>query len=137
MVQDPVQYLCHRLRIAETIITEQSFMNTIIISAQRTISLISHTLSDAFPNVDFIVRLEDPVLNSKDIRGVDVIWSGGPSREEIEDVLDQYQSVSWDPLSGTLAGRTHYNVSENGDLVRVTYNIDYIFCNGRGEFVKT
>ena len=121
----------------KTINTEQSFMDTIIVSAQRTINLIAQTLADEFPDADFMVRLEDPLLTSKDIRGVDVVWSGGPSREEIEDILDQYQSVSWDPLTGTLSGRTHYNINEDGDLIRVTYNIDYIFCDGEGEAVQT
>ena len=112
-------------------------MDTIIISAQRTIDLIAQTLAEEFPNAEFMVRVEDPLLTSKDIRGVDVVWSGGPSREEMEDVLDQYQSVSWDPLTGILSGRTHYTVNESGDLNRVTYNIDYIFCDGPGEVLQT
>jgi len=121
----------------ETTISDESFMDTIIIAAERTLMLSSHTLADAYPSADFTVRLEDPLLSATDIRGVDVVWIGGPSREEIEDVLDHYQSVSWDPLTGTLAGRTHYNVSEKGSLIRVAYNIDYIFCDGPGEFVQT
>jgi hypothetical protein len=111
-------------------------MDTTIVSAQRTVGIIAKTLADEFPDSDFLVRLEDPLLVTSDIRGVDVVWASGPTREELEDVLDQYQSVTWDPLTGTLSSRTHYNVNERGDLVRVTYNIDYIFCDGPEEPVS-
>jgi hypothetical protein len=116
---------------------KKDFMDTIIISAQRTVGIIAKTLAEEFVETDFAVRLEDPLLTSADIRGVDVVWCDGPTREEIEDVLDQYQSVSWDPLTGTLSSRTHYNVNESGDLVRVMYNIDYIFCDGPAEQVSS
>ena len=48
----------------------------------------------------------------------------------MEDLLDRYQSVAWDPSTGELGGRMHYAVDEHGDLVKVVYNIDYIFCDG-------
>ena len=108
-------------------------MDTNIVSAPRTVSKIAQTLANEFPDSDFIVRLEDPLLVLSDIRGVDVVWTSGPTREEIEDVLDQYQGVSWDPLTGILSSRMHYNVNERGDLMRVSYNIDYIFCDGPAE----
>lgn len=111
-------------------------MDTIIVSAQSAVRKIEKVLAEEFPDTEFTVRLEDPVLDSTDIRGVDVVWVDGPSREDIEDVLDQFQSVSWDPLSGILASRTHYNVDSEGYLVRIVYNIDYIFCDGPGESVR-
>jgi len=112
-------------------------MDTHIISAQRAVGIIATALAEEFPYTDFAVRLEDPLLSSADIRGVDVVWSSGPGREQVEDILDQYQSVSWDPLTGVLSSRTHYNVSKNGDLIRVMYNIDYIFCDGPDESTIT
>lgn len=105
-------------------------METDFVTAERTVDLISQALQEDFPNAVFAVRLEDPLLLKKDIRGVDVIWVDGPNRDQVEDILDQFQGVTWDPRTGRLEGRSHYIVNVEGVLVQVFYNIDYIFCDG-------
>ena len=45
-------------------------------------------------------------------------------------MLDQFQGVNWNPSTGELQSRSHYAVNDNGELVRVLYNVDYIFCDG-------
>ncbi len=105
-------------------------MHSILVSAQAAVQEIRELLEKRFPSTIFAVRLEDPTLDSKDLRGVDVVWISGPSREDVEDVLDIFQGVRWDPRSGELDGRSHFMVSPSGELVEVFYNVDYIFCNG-------
>jgi len=105
-------------------------MHSILVSAPAAVREIRQVLEKRFPSTIFAVRLEDPTLDSKDLRGVDVVWTSGPSREEVEDVLDIFQGVRWDPRSGELDSRSHFMVSPGGELVEVFYNVDYIFCNG-------
>ena len=105
-------------------------METVFITAEDTVDLISQALQEDFPNAVFAVRLEDPLLSRKDIRGVDVIWVEGPGRGQVEDVIDNFQGVTWDPRTGRLEGRSHYVVNTKGVLVQMFYNIDYIFCDG-------
>jgi len=105
-------------------------MQSILVSAPDTVRDIRQVLEKRFPSTIFAVRLEDPALDSGELRGVDVVWSTGPSREDVEDVLDTFQGVRWDPRSGALDSRSHFMVAADGELVEVYYNIDYIFCNG-------
>ncbi len=105
-------------------------METEFVTAEQTVDLISQALQEDFPNAVFAVRLEDPLLLMKDIRGVDVIWIDGPNRDQVEDLLDRFQGVTWDPRTGRLEGRSHYMVNAEGVLVQLFYNIDYIFCDG-------
>ncbi len=105
-------------------------MNSLSISAEETVELISSVLQEEYPSSVFAVRLEDPILSRRDIRGVDVIWVDGPDRDQVEEALDRFQGVSWDPRTGELDTRSHFIVTAAGDLQRVFYNIDYIFCDG-------
>ena len=105
-------------------------MDTVFVTAADTVNLIARVLHEEFPSSVFAVRLEDPVRAIGDIRGVDVIWADGPSREEVEDVLERFQGMTWDPQTGVLEGRSHLVVGEDGELTRVFYNVDYIFCDG-------
>jgi len=111
-------------------------MNTVFVTAAETVSLISQALHEEFPATVFAVRLEDPVYRVTDIRGVDVVWVEGPSREEVEDVLEHFQGMTWDPETGILEGRSHLVVDDEGSLTRVFYNVDYIFCDGPGQMVS-
>ena len=105
-------------------------MNTVFVTAAETVNLIAHALHEEFPATVFAVRLEDPVYSITDIRGVDVLWVDGPSREEVEDALERFQGMTWDPETGVLEGRSHMVIDEDGELTRVFYNVDYVFCDG-------
>jgi len=105
-------------------------MNTVFVTASETVNLIAQALREEFPSTVFAVRLEDPVYSINDIRGVDVVWVDGPNREQVEDVLEQFQGMSWDPETGVLEGRSHLVVDDEGHLTRVFFNVDYIFCDG-------
>ncbi|MCZ6757168.1 MAG: hypothetical protein O7C39_02695 [Bacteroidetes bacterium] len=105
-------------------------MKTVFIPATKTVDLIAKALNEEFPGTVFAVRLEDPVNVITDIRGVDVIWVDGPNRDEVETALERFQGMTWDPRTGVLEGRSHFVVDEEGNLTRVFYNVDYIFCDG-------
>lgn len=105
-------------------------MEPVLIPADEAVEMISAELQRTFPETVFAVRLEDSMLENSEICGVDVIWIDGPSRDRVEDLLDRFQGVSWDPRTGKLDGRIHYVVSPEGQLAQVFYNIDYIFCDG-------
>lgn len=135
---------CHRIHtgmhecpvFARTLMTAISpsesslLMDTVLVPAADAVRQIQTALSVHFPTTVFAVRLEDSLLNKEDVCGVDVIWVEGPTRDQVEDVLDRFQGVRWDPRSGELDGRSHYMVSEDGRLIQVYYNVDYIFCDG-------
>jgi hypothetical protein len=108
-------------------------METICVSAEEAVEKIAETLQRNYPETVFAVRLEEPVIEREDICGIDVIWVDGPNRGQVEDVLDAFQSINWDPRTGELGGRMHYAISEDGRLVQIMYNIDYIFCDGPSE----
>jgi len=108
-------------------------METICVNAEEAVEQISDTLQRTFPETVFAVRLEDPVIEREDICGIDVIWIDGPRRDQVEDLLDAFQSINWDPRTGQLGGRVHFAVTPEGKLVQVMYNIDYIFCDGPSE----
>ncbi|MCH8276071.1 MAG: hypothetical protein IIA50_00820 [Bacteroidetes bacterium] len=112
-------------------------MKSRTVTAEETVDLISEALQEEFPNTVFAVRLEEPLLCKKDIQGVDVIWVDGPKRDQVEDALDQFQGVTWDPRTGVLEGRSHYVVDGEGELIQVFYNIDYIFCDGPSSIVHS
>ncbi len=99
------------------------------VTAGETVDLIAQALHEEFPSTVFAVRLEDPVYSISDIRGVDVIWTDGPRREAVENVLERFQGMTWEPQTGVLEGRSHLVVGEDGELTRVFYNVDYIFCD--------
>jgi len=105
-------------------------METVIISAEDTIEMVSEALQKRYPSTVFAVRLEDKVDLEDAICGIDVIWVDGPSRDRVEDLVDRFQGVNWDPTTGALQSRSHFAVTPEGDLVRVLYNVDYIFCDG-------
>lgn len=105
-------------------------MKTVIMSAEQTLELVHETLQKRYPSTVFAVRLEDELEAEDGICGVDVIWVEGPARDRVEDMLDQFQGVNWNPATGELQSRSHYAVNEDGELVRVLYNVDYIFCDG-------
>jgi hypothetical protein len=110
-------------------------METVFISALDTVELIAAALRKEFPQTTFDVRPEDEPADGTQICGVDVEWRSGPSREQVEDLVDRYQGVRWDPGTGTLEGRSHWVIDGGGRLVRIIYNIDYIFCSGPSEIV--
>jgi len=105
-------------------------MKTVLVSAEETIEMVSETLQKRYPSTVFAVRLEDAVDQERDICGLDVIWVDGPSRDRVEDLVDRFQGVNWDPATGALKSRSHYAVTPEGDLVQIFYNVDYIFCDG-------
>jgi hypothetical protein len=105
-------------------------METVLVPAADAVEQIQTALQAHFPSAVFAVRLEDPLLHQQDVRGVDVIWVDGPTRDQVEDVLDRFQGVRWDPRTGELDSRSHYMVSADGRLIQVFYNVDYIFCDG-------
>jgi len=108
-------------------------METICVTAEEAVEKIAETLQRNYPDTVFAVRLEDPVTEREDICGIDVIWIDGPNRGQIEDLLDAFQSINWDPRTGELGGRMHFAVTDEGQLVQIMYNIDYIFCDGPTE----
>ncbi len=105
-------------------------MNTIVVTAEDTLDIVSDTLQKHFPSTIFALRLEDPVIEKEGICGADIVWIEGPSRDQIEDLLDPFQSVNWDPATGKFRGRAHLAVDEDGELIQIVYNIDYLFCDG-------
>lgn len=106
-------------------------MESVFISALDTVDLIADALRQEFPDTTFDVRPEEePSTDDDAICGVDVNWFGGPSRETVQDLVDRFQGVSWNPGNGTLNGRSHWVVDSAGRLTQIFYNIDYIFCNG-------
>jgi hypothetical protein len=105
-------------------------MKTVIMSAEDTIEMVSEALQKRYPATVFAVRLEDSMEQEEDICGLDVIWVDGPSRDRIEDLLDRFQGVNWDPTTGALKSRSHFAVTPEGDLCRVLFNVDHIFCDG-------
>ncbi|MBO6575768.1 MAG: hypothetical protein JJ896_12260 [Rhodothermales bacterium] len=104
-------------------------MRTVNVSAKATAELISRTLSDAYPGTLFAVNIAEP-QGRRDIHGIDVVWIDGPKREQVEEMLDRFQGVSWDPRTGNLDSRSHMQVGRDGLLEEVFYDIDYIFCDG-------
>ena len=111
-------------------------MNTVFVTAADTVNLIARALREDFPSTVFAVRLEDPVYSISDIRGVDVVWVDGPNRDQVESLLEQFQGMTWDPETGVLEGRSHLVVGADGQLTRVFYNVDYIFCDGPVPAIK-
>jgi hypothetical protein len=104
-------------------------MEIICITAEEAVEKIDESLQRSFPQTVFAVRLVDPVIEREDICGIDVIWVDGPRRDQVEDLLDAFQILNWDPRTGELGGRMHYAVSEQANFVQLMYNIDYIFCD--------
>lgn len=105
-------------------------MESVFISALDTVELIADALHQEFPETSFDVRPEEEPFADAEICGVDVNWVEGPTREQVQDLVDRFQGVNWDPGTGTLNGRSHWVVDSAGRLVQIFYNIDYIFCNG-------
>ena len=105
-------------------------MESVFVSTLDTVELIADALTQEFPDTWFDVAPEDDAALDSGICGVDVNWSVGPSREQVQDVVERFQGVAWDPGTGTLSGRYHWVVDSAGRLARVFYNVDYIFCNG-------
>ena len=112
-------------------------MDTVFVSAEDAVNQISRALQVNFPQTVFAVRLEEPTIKREEICGIDVIWVDGPGRDQVEDLLDVYQGINWDPRTGELNSRYHHAVSPEGELVRVVYNIDYIFCDGPIEAISS
>lgn len=105
-------------------------MEFVFISTFDTVELIADALRQEFPDTVFDVRPEEDTFLDGGICGVDVDWHGGPTREQVQDVVDRFQGVNWDPGTGTLNGRSHWVVDSAGRLVQIFYNVDYVFCNG-------
>jgi hypothetical protein len=104
-------------------------MRTVNVSANATAELITRSLSEEYPATVFAVQIADP-SGRRGIHPIDVIWVDGPKREKVEELLDRFQGVSWDPRTGNLDSRSHLQVGADGNLEEVFYDIDYIFCDG-------
>ena len=104
------------------------------IPAEATVGLIVSTLERKFPGVLFAYRLDPPVAYrygaTHELRGLDIVWVEGPDREAVEEIMASYQGIEWDPRSGQLEESVHFVVNEQGEMERVRYGIDYIFCDG-------
>jgi len=104
-------------------------MHTVHITADATADLLARTLSETYPGVVFAVNIVE-AQGRRDISGIDVVWVDGPKREKVEEVVDRFQGVSWDPRTGNLDSRAHLHVGAEGGLQEPYYDIDYIFCDG-------
>lgn len=104
-------------------------MRTVNVSAKATAEVISRALTEQYPATVFAVNIADP-SGRRDIHGIDVIWVDGPKRENVEELLDRFQGVSWDPRTGNLDTRSHLQVGGDGQLEEIYYDVDYIFCDG-------
>ncbi len=104
------------------------------ISPKETVELVFQTLEKTFPGVLFAVRLVAPVpvasREEPDRRSIEVIWLKGPSREAVVEAVERFQGIEWDPRTGKLRPMTHWVVDAGGALRRVSYGVDYVFCEG-------
>lgn len=105
-------------------------MQRVTISIEETVERMMAALEEQFPDTVFALRHPELEGNRRDLRSVDLVWVDGPSREDVEEIIDRFQGVTWDPRSGTLEARSHFQVAGDGSLVEVLYDLDYIFCDG-------
>ncbi len=105
-------------------------MQRVTISIEETVERLMKALEEQYPDTLFALRRGEGTESRRDLRSVDLVWIDGPSREEVEESIDRFQGVTWDPRSGTLESRSHFQVAEDGSLVQVHYDLDYIFCDG-------
>lgn len=101
---------------------------------KETVELVFQTLEKTFPGVLFAVRLVAPILDAAGEdpgrRSIEVVWLKGPSREAVAEAVDRFQGIAWDPRTGKLRPAVHWLVDADGNLRRVRYGVDYIFCEG-------
>ena len=105
-------------------------MQRVTISIEETVERLMASLDDQFPGTLFALRRTDDDGSRRDLRGVDLVWIEGPQREEVEEAIDRFQGITWDPRSGNFESRCHFQVGDDGQLVEVLYDLDYIFCDG-------
>lgn len=105
-------------------------MQRVTISIEETVERLMASLEDQFPGTLFALRRTGEDGPRRDLKGVDLVWIEGPAREEVEEAIDGFQGITWDPRSGHLESRCHFQVGADGQLVEVLYDLDYIFCDG-------
>lgn len=103
-------------------------------SAVETAEQVSRTLEEKFPDTLFALRLDVPVFPDADPdrlrRSLIVVWAGEPTREAVEQAVERFQGMEWDPYTGLLRQTERLLVDDRGRLVEVQYGLDYIFCEG-------
>lgn len=101
-------------------------------TAVETAEKVYRILEEKFPGVVFAVRLDTPVQADPECRhrSMRVVWADGPSREEVEQAVERFQGIEWDPQTGLLRMTERLLVDDKGRLVSVQYGVDYIFCEG-------
>jgi len=105
-------------------------MEHLRIPTETLVEQLTETLARRFPTTVFAVRYNDPGPGLLDFRCLDVIWTDGPSRDRVEEVLEPFQGREWDPATGRLGKALRYQVDHAGRLVQVRYDVSYIFCDG-------
>jgi len=95
---------------------------------------IARLLEQRFPGVLFALRQDKPVyhgpLEDRGCGSLEVLWASGPTREEVQEVVEPFQGIDWDPQTGFLMAADRLAVNPDGILERMTYGVDYIFCSG-------
>ena len=108
-------------------------INTLHFTANTTAELVRLALSRAFPGIHFEIEVavpEPPLELIQCLTALVIKWNEGPCREAVEDVVAEYQSLDWNPVSGVLEVIEHMEVTEAGSLQQVQFGIDYVLCEG-------
>src|SRR5690606_30169304 len=108
-------------------------MHTINFTTRSTAEIVRKDLETRFPGTRFVVTVDLPVEPfgpSLALVGLLVRWADGPTREQVEDVVSRYQGLEWNPQTGVLEEHEHMDVTDEGELRRIRYGVDYVFVDG-------
>lgn len=100
---------------------------TTYLSCADTARLIRKALKREFPGVKFSVR-------SKTYSGgasINVDWTDGPTRRDVEAVAKRYQGATFDPmidLKSSVVSELSYEDDPARDGEPVRFGADYVFC---------
>lgn len=111
-------------------------MRTIHFTTRSTMALVRSELKRRFPDVDFDVAVDMPVAPfgpALTLVGLVVRWTGGPSREAVEEVVSRFQGLAWNPQTGVLEEHEHMEVTSDGVLRRLRFGVDYVFVEGTSD----
>lgn len=111
-------------------------MRTLHFTTRTTAEIIRGELEVHFPGVRFDVTVDmpaEPFGPGLALVGIIVRWPRGPSRGEVEAVVSHYQGLEWNPETGILEENEHMEVTDEGELRRLRYGVDYVFVEGPGD----
>jgi len=96
--------------------------------------IVTAHLERRFPGVLFAIRPGKPVkhgpLEDRGSGSLEVLWATGPTRDAVQEVIEPFQGIDWDPHTGFLMAADRLSINEEGLIESTNYGVDYIFCAG-------